>query len=955
MNETVRIDLHCHSTFSDGTLSPLEIARHCAQRDVQFASLTDHNTIEGLDAFEFHCERHGIGFISGVELSVFQGNKEIHLLCYGFDRTNDALPRMLAAIKESRTLNNSAYLVVHKKSAGELIEIIHQAGGIAILAHPLITEPDQGKLENLVKDLCASGLDGIEALYCQASIVQQEFLLELAERLGCVVSGGTDHHGLAGKAHQPMGIEAPISQWKAFRNRLIQQRRNTPRDTTPRQLSRHPSGSDKKIRMITPMVLPALAAIALFAVAMFGLFLPNFENALLERKRETIMELTSTVWSMLSETEKQVQASLLTPDAARGQAMERIRALRYGREGKDYFWLQDLSPKMIMHPYRVDLEGEDLADFTDPQGTYIFKVFADKVRRDGDGYVDYVWQWKDDPERMEAKESYIRLFEPWGWVIGTGLYINDVNAEIRALELRIYHAMLVVIGFLTLMFSVMLRSGLKSERLRLSAEKRLHESNARYVSLVYAAAEGVLFVRNQRCVYANPIFLELANCEADELELLNWREIFPSVEQQPPLLGGSGVEVYTDSLMHRRDGTVLKCRIALKGAPQSETGSFVVLVRRPEDVGRQSDSSSGGLLKRLLNLPSSAAEDIAKEIARSTAPEQVMEYCRRTPKLVNAMLESGTSPIAITRMISSITDSATVKFIEFAQADIGPQPVPFAFVAVGSQGRQEQTLYTDQDNIIIYNSGNTSADAKVEGYFSALASRVCGNLTQSGYHECKGFIMASNPKWCQPLDAWRTIFSTWISKAEGKETTDFVTFFDLRCVFGENEIVQAVRTHIQKEIAQAPLFFIQAARNAIQFKTPLRIFGNIVTSGHSPEKSGHLDIKSIMMPIVCFARLFALKRNLTCSETSERLSILCDQGMLLPSRYHDILTAFETLMRLRLRHQSEAIQNGNSPDNFINPSRLGHIDEAVLKECFREIDSIQESISKEFLGGEVQI
>jgi len=110
-----------------------------------------------------------------------------------------------------------------------------------------------------------------------------------------------------------------------------------------------------------------------------------------------------------------------------------------------------------------------------------------------------------------------------------------------------------------------------------------------------------------------------------------------------------------------------------------------------------------------------------------------------------------------------------------------------------------------------------------------------------------------------------------------------------------------------------------------------------------------------MMPIVCFARLYALKRNLTCSETSERLSVLCDQGMLLPSRYHDIMTAFETLMRLRLRHQSEAIQNGNSPDNFINPSRLGHIDEAVLKECFREIDSIQESISKEFLGGEVQI
>ena len=180
--------------------------------------------------------------------------------------------------------------------------------------------------------------------------------------------------------------------------------------------------------------LPTLIVIALFLAMIWGIILPSFEQTLLDRKRELIRELTNSAWSILASYERDEQSGLLTREQAQALAITRIEALRYGPEGKDYFWIQDMQPRMIMHPYRDDLNGQELLNFTDPRGVPIFVEFADLVRRAGEGYIDYVWQWKDDPLRLEPKESYVKGFAPWGWVIGTGIYIDDVNAEIARIE-----------------------------------------------------------------------------------------------------------------------------------------------------------------------------------------------------------------------------------------------------------------------------------------------------------------------------------------------------------------------------------------------------------------------------------------------------------------------------------------------------------------------------------------
>lgn len=956
MRDTVRIDLHGHSTFSDGLRTPETIASECARRNVRFAALTDHNSIDGLDAFESACERHGVGWVNGLELHIQLGYRDVHLLCYGFDRTDPDLRRALTLLKTSRNGHASAYAAIPRPEAGELINVIHHAGGITLMAHPLMTEPDRTKLEDLLDSLFALGMDGLELQHPQTTADDRAFLLRMAQKHSALVSAGTDHHGRQDLQEAPLGVDVDALQWRTLRDAMLHRRRSI-------ETSRPPSDSEIRTatplvksvagRMLVPMVLPALAVIALFTLALFGFFLPNFEDALLERKRETIRELTRTIWSMLDEADRQVQQGTLSLQDAQTEALERVRALRYGRESLDYFWLQDRFPRMIMHPYRPDLEGQDLSDFEDPRGSRIFRLFVDKVDEDGSGYVDYVWQWKDDPERMEAKESYIKLFEPWGWIIGTGLYINDVKAEIRALEWRFYHVMLAISSMVVLLLLYMLRGGLKAERQRRSAEQRMHESNARYASLVKAASEGVLFVRNHRCVYANPVFLQMAGCTADELALMDWQEFFPDMAQGRPLQETSLSEIVSHAAtLHRRDGHNLACSVAFKGIPDDQTGSVVILVRRATEAEASIPSSDNSLLKRLLNLPSATAEDFAREIADSGSEEDVVRCCLRVPDLVRSMLDSSAAPTAITAMLTSITDAATVRLIELAQEDLGPSPVDFAFVVVGSQGRHEQTLFTDQDHMLIMGGHEPSKREEWDAYFAALTERVCAWLVKAGYRECKGQLMANNAKWRQSLETWKDRFHHWISKAEGHEAMDFMTLFDMRCVYGDEHLVEALRKHIDAEIEHAPWFFTQAARNAIQFKTPLRLFGTIVTAGRTTEKSGHLDLKAAMMPIVCYARLYALKEQLQTTATLERLGALRDKGVLLPSRYNDILTAMETLMRLRLRHQTERIREAKEPDNQIRLSTLGHIDEAVLKECFQDIDRIQNGIVQEFLGGE---
>jgi anti-anti-sigma regulatory factor len=230
-------------------------------------------------------------------------------------------------------------------------------------------------------------------------------------------------------------------------------------------------------RNLIQILLPALLTVILFFVVIFRVMIPILENSIIEKKREMTHELTETAWSVLVYYHKLEQEGILSREEAQAHAAAHIRDMRYGPEGKDYFWINDMRPYMIMHPYQPDLEGKDISDFADPNGKHLFLAFVETARTSGEGYVDYMWQWKDDSQRIVPKVSYIKLFEPWDWIIGTGIYIEDVRAEISELTNRAIVLSIGILVIIAILLSFTITRSFRIERKRREAEAALQASN----------------------------------------------------------------------------------------------------------------------------------------------------------------------------------------------------------------------------------------------------------------------------------------------------------------------------------------------------------------------------------------------------------------------------------------------------------------------------------------------
>ncbi len=222
------------------------------------------------------------------------------------------------------------------------------------------------------------------------------------------------------------------------------------------------------------IILPAALTVLLFALSIFLLILPFMEDRLMEGKREMVRELTEAASCTLKTYAGREATGELTRAEAQRRAIAHLRNLRYGPGLKDYFWINDNLPRMIMHPYRPDLEGQDISEFTDPSGKRLFAACVETVRAAGAGYVDYQWQWMDDPNRIVPKISYVKGFPTWGWILGTGIYVEDVRAEIAGMTRRLW-IMSLAIGL-----AMILLSGFIVWRgLMVTREKEAAEAQAR--------------------------------------------------------------------------------------------------------------------------------------------------------------------------------------------------------------------------------------------------------------------------------------------------------------------------------------------------------------------------------------------------------------------------------------------------------------------------------------------
>ncbi len=957
------------------------------------------------------------------------------------------------------------------------------------------------------------------------------------------------------------------------------------------------------LKFVLGIILPSLLAIFIAIGSIYLVIIPSFEKSFLESKRELIRELTKVAWGIMELYEKQEGLGNLTRKQAQGKAIAEIEHLRYGDELKDYFWISDMTPRLIMHPYSKELIGTDLGSYEDSSGKRVFMEIIETVAEAESGFIDYFWNKKYTTEQDVPKLSYVKKFEPWDWVVGTGVFLDDVEAKTEQITDRLTKMIYGTVIAFTLLLLYVTHHSLAIERKRQQAEKKLSLSRKKYKTLVETAVDPIMMIHNGSCIYANKSMENLVGYSSAELEAIPLADLFPKDDGQTE----NGAQVFTDALhgyvvlgshevslvkkngdeiailmtmsrknlgsqkvvvMTARDqsgtkqieealdesrekyrqltnrlhigvfrttaesgfrfleanpvvlellglsedteltgldfldvvsqdpkdknfpdllkeegfikerlftlktgggmsrmvsismvltknsrGTPLYCDGLIediskqqKSAQERENlivelQTSIMFLNQPvknaradfvfcdfddsihKAAGIMTDAQKSSILVRneegkmigivtdvvlrervvagnlspdiavsevmssplihveetalifeavlllqergikhlavrdkngdvvsvisneeLLDVHRYSAAFLIEEIREARSVEDISASRERLPRIVKALIDSGAHAKNITRIITTVSDTILGRLIDFAIEQAGEPPVRFAFISLGSEGRGEQTLVTDQDNALIFEDVGEGESTSVHAYFQKFSTTVCTWLDQVGYDFCTGNVMAMNPEWCQPISQWKQYFTRWITESSPEDLMEVSIFFDFRCLYGDDRFVDELREHISSRAENKAAFLYQLAQNSLLFKVPIDFFGKIaVESGGDHPNT--FNIKHAMAQIVGFARIYAVNYSIESTNTLQRIDILFEKNVLNKVTHEEIVEAYNYLMQLRFRHQVSMINRGEPPDNHVNINELTHMEKELYEKIFGQVNRLRKRLS----------
>ncbi|MDX2258988.1 MAG: DUF294 nucleotidyltransferase-like domain-containing protein [Hyphomicrobiaceae bacterium] len=345
----------------------------------------------------------------------------------------------------------------------------------------------------------------------------------------------------------------------------------------------------------------------------------------------------------------------------------------------------------------------------------------------------------------------------------------------------------------------------------------------------------------------------------------------------------------------------------------------------------------------LVRAQSRSAIYMIGQIHRQADTEGIAGIVRGVPELLASLVDAGSSAHKIGRIITSITDAATARLATLAEARLGPPPVAYLWAACGSQGRQEQTGTTDQDNCLVLDD---AFDAAAHGaYFEALARFVCDGLNACGYVYCPGDMMATNPRWRQPVATWRGYFRGWIERPEPEAQMLASVMFDLRPIWGAEGLFPPVQREALERAGDEPRFIAHMISNALTHRPPLGLFG-MLSLPRSGDHRNMIDLKmSGTAPIIDIARVHALTAGIGEVNTHRRLEEGRSTSLLGEDGARDLLAAFEFIAMTRLSHQAQQIRAGRRPDNFLAPDEIAHLELSQLKDAFAVVRDVQQAVA----------
>ncbi len=333
------------------------------------------------------------------------------------------------------------------------------------------------------------------------------------------------------------------------------------------------------------------------------------------------------------------------------------------------------------------------------------------------------------------------------------------------------------------------------------------------------------------------------------------------------------------------------------------------------------------LLRKQMHNPLTLFE----RVRRVQRPDDVATYARDIAATVDWLFRNGLEVSHIGRIVASLNDTLMARFIQLAEEELGPPPTSYAWLALGSEGRMEQLLLTDQDNALVYAEATPEADA----YFERLAEWMVRALITVGFPACQGGYMATH--WRRPLDEWVRLFRAWVDTPTPQALMEAGIFFDFRRVDGSLSL-EPLR-EVVRQGGEKRMFLAHMARAAQAWRPPLGLFRRI------RDERGWVDIKrGGIAPIVAMARVYALEAQSDARPTLDRLQAARKSGILSQEGCDTLCEAFRFLLRLRLRTQLEAVHRGERPGNDIHLKSLSLLERHMLKEAFLAIRNMQEAL-----------
>ena len=305
---------------------------------------------------------------------------------------------------------------------------------------------------------------------------------------------------------------------------------------------------------------------------------------------------------------------------------------------------------------------------------------------------------------------------------------------------------------------------------------------------------------------------------------------------------------------------------------------------------------------------------------------------------IDRLLQDGVDALEVTKAVADVNDRLTTRLVELAEEGLGPAPFSYAWLKLGSQGRGEQVLSSDQDSALAY-GGPRRADGDPANYFSEMAGRVVDGLARAGIRRCSGGFMATT--WCHPLEQFTAQFHAWVDRPEPEALLRAEVFFDVRSVYGALP-VDGLTDILVTGGGRGP-FQAQMAKAAVTFAPPRTIFGRLRTD------HGYLDAKRAgTAPIVLLARLYALGAGSMAHSTAMRLRDAGEHA-LGPQAAQQLTDAYRLLTGLRLRHQVEQSLRGEALDNRIRVDALSADDAAGLRDARKAVRVVQQATAIRFM------